>query len=114
MLAGWVCHSQSHPRIDRSRFTKIRPGMTLEEVEALLGAPAGSQSESMVPFDAGIYVEEAKRNLPAAAGCRYESWAGDCSLVVVQFGLDGKVAAKVYLNIGRVPLRDRVWQWTGW
>jgi outer membrane protein assembly factor BamE (lipoprotein component of BamABCDE complex) len=73
MLAGWVCPSQSHPRINRSSFTKIRPGMTLEEVEALLGAPAGSQSASVVPFDAGIYVAEAKRRLPAAAACRYES-----------------------------------------
>jgi hypothetical protein len=114
LLAGQVWLSQPHPRINRSSFTKIRPGMTLEEVEALLGAPAGSQSPRTELFNPEIYVADAKRSLPAAAACRYEWWSGDCSLVVVQFGTDGKATAKIYLNIGRVSLRDRVWQWTGW
>jgi hypothetical protein len=111
---GWVRFSPQRPRINRSSYAKIRPGMTLEEIESQMGSPAGTRTESEVGFDPHLYVEDAKARFPAVADCRYGSWAGNCAVVVVQFGPDGKVAAAEYQNIGKVSFRDRIWYWIGW
>ena len=40
-----VMRVTSRPRIDETAFQRIEHGMTLEEVEALLGGPPGNYSE---------------------------------------------------------------------
>ncbi len=73
----------SGARINQENFNKIKTGMTLAAVKAILGEPADSSSIDMVVISGGTAM-----------------WKGDGITINIQF-VNGKVIAKEFLKPGK-------------
>lgn len=103
-------------RITHENAEKLRAGMSLADVEALFGVPAGihtagDQWAFAFPMsEDNRRVKEAQRR-----GCTHLEWVGDDVGVEVFFEADGKVRAYDYLLPVRVreSLLERLCRWLG-
>jgi hypothetical protein len=75
-----------------SNFERIRTGMTLAEVERLLGETGNEINESFVPL---IVVGQPKQQKQVVSGGQYYRWENGNSYVIVSFR-KGLVAEKYY------------------
>lgn len=79
------------PELQSANFEGIRDGMTLSEVERLLGGPPGDYArphllgtETRMSFDAVII----------AGAVRHEVWQDDANFFEVYFDADGRVCGR--------------------
>jgi hypothetical protein len=91
------------PGLTEVNVRRLRPGMTLAEVEALLGGPA-PVTVDMLPV---AHDEE--------RGYRWlRHWKADCAAVDVQFFEDGRVMAAAGRGRPQPGSLARVRSWIGW
>ena len=91
-------------------FEKIQVGMTLEEVEAILGVPPGDYATKQHVYDLwggdGVVL-----------GLRHRiGWAGDEGAIHVILNPEGSVSHKLWLDlwfIGEVTFLDKLRGWFG-
>lgn len=92
-LAMAACANQ---KINRDNYNKVRTGMTLQEVEAIFGAP-GKKEEggdgSGVANQFGVDIPSAGAATRRPPGDTYVWERGD-NTITIFFGRDGKVTAK--------------------
>ena len=101
-------------------FYGIRVGMTLEQVEAILGGPerddGDGQWEFDVLFDQHVAVMGAD-GVPGKAGPLWDSpahkWAADQVIIRLWFDPEGRVTAGHAAPVRRLPVRliDRLRRW---
>ena len=97
-------------RINPESFEKIQVGMTLEEVEAILGVPPGDYATKQHVYDLwggdGVVL-----------GLRHRiAWAGDEGAIHVILSPEGRVSHKLWLDlcfIGEVTFLDKLRGWFG-
>ena len=87
-LALWLT-SPKH-RIDRQGYGKIQLGMTEEEVEDILGAPAGNHAISSLRATEELVMGETSHWLDESK-CTLKTWVSDSAEIGIWFSEDGKV-----------------------
>jgi hypothetical protein len=87
------------PGLTEDNVRRIRPGMTLAEVEALLGGPAADSFEMPADYPAFRWQRE---------------WREGGADVVVQFTADGLVMASAGRGRARPGILARLRSWMGW
>jgi SmpA / OmlA family len=87
------------PGLTEDNVRRIRPGMTLAEVEALLGGPAADTFEMPADYPAYRWQRE---------------WRAKGAAVEVQFTADGRVMAAAGRGRPRSGILARVRSWLGW
>jgi hypothetical protein len=87
------------PGLTEDNVRRIRPGMTLAEVEALLGGPAADTFEMPADYPAYRWQRE---------------WRAEGAAVDVQFTGDGRVTAAAGRGRPRSGILARVRSWLGW
>jgi hypothetical protein len=95
--------------ITEENYGAIRVGMTLEEVEAILGGPAGNYGfrvERIVQTHDDI-------DVPRLAECRYLQWIDSRQMVGVQFDADHRVVGKDLGDVTPLPLWRVPLVWLG-
>jgi hypothetical protein len=103
-FAAWLLWPRT--AITRENAAKIQQGMTLAEVQAVLGEPADPRGE-----DSALWPDDV---IPAGSRLVVgRFWVGDDVLVVVAFDRGGRVEAVRVLGRARVTLADRLRRWLG-
>jgi len=92
-------HGGSHERDGLVEVRRLRPGMTLAEVEALLGGPAADSFEMPADYPAYRWQRE---------------WREGGEVVVVQFFADGRVMAAQGRGRPQPGPLARLRAWLGW
>jgi len=87
------------PGLPEDNVRRLRPGMTLAEVEALLGGPAADTFEMPADYPAFRWQRE---------------WREGGDSVVVQFTADGKVMSAAGQGRPRSGPLARLRAWLGW
>ncbi len=89
----WCYHGQ----FSHCNFQKIAAGMTLREVEAILGSPGIEVRESELPgiVDWDAPVDSPKRIKPVIAGEKYYRWEDGARYILVSLN-NGAVREKNY------------------
>jgi hypothetical protein len=95
--------------ITEENYGKIRVGMTREEVEAILGGPAGRYG---FPGASIVQTHDAI-DVPRLAECRYLQWIDSRRMVGVQFDADHRVVGKDLGKVTPLPLWRRPLVWLG-
>jgi hypothetical protein len=97
--------------ITAQNAAKIEDGMTLAEVEAILGGPARNDSDLPDNFINDAFVVRNLRGRPPSAEKR---WATNISVVVVHFDDAGRVIQQVHFayDMERSPW-DKLRHWLG-
>jgi hypothetical protein len=110
--AAWCWLSTIPTGINRRGFDMIQPGMTRQQVEAILSGPPGDYRTIFVLDGSGPDPVPARRGTD---GYRDGVWSSDHGRIWVFFDADGKVADKACSDgIGQSPsLRERIRQWLG-
>jgi outer membrane protein assembly factor BamE (lipoprotein component of BamABCDE complex) len=83
MVFLWCLLACSGGKITQENFDKIKTGMTLAEVKAILGEPTDSSSVDVAVFSGATAM-----------------WQGEEATINVQF-MNGKVIAKEFLKPGK-------------
>jgi hypothetical protein len=101
MVAVGSCLLSPRPSaITEENYGKIRVGMTLEEVEAILGGPAGNygfRGQRIVQTREDI-------DVPRLAQCHYVQWIDSRHMVGIQFDTDHRVVGKDHGEVTPLPL----------
>jgi hypothetical protein len=95
---GFLC-SRPH-RINQAGFDRITEGMTLREVEEILGRPPGDYTDRRLPDFAMLDGHLDRWEMA-------EVWLSDEGVVVVVFDKDCRVARKAFIPEGEWP--ERPW-----
>jgi hypothetical protein len=111
LLADWVVSTR--PGITRANCSRIQPGMTLRDVEDLLGGPAN--------FEHPLIVDDGKGRVFAFGDdgeTVQRTWHDDHGMVDVSFGADGLARRAVFQRSEELtetpgPL-SRLRAWLGW
>jgi hypothetical protein len=84
-------------RFSQCNYERIRPGIALQEVEALLGGPGSELGEDQLPgmVDWTVPVDSPKRIEPVIAGERFYRWRDGSRYILVSFS-EGVVREKWY------------------
>jgi outer membrane protein assembly factor BamE (lipoprotein component of BamABCDE complex) len=93
--------------ITEENYAKIRVGMTREEVEAVLGGPAGNYgfySERIVQTRDDI-------DVPRLAECRYLQWIDSRHMIGIQFDAEHRVVGKDFGEVIPLPLWRQALVW---
>jgi hypothetical protein len=107
-LAGLLVWLNSRtPHINTQTFEQICPGMTVAEVEAILGVPPGDYTGGKVKIYHEEVREGVRRGNVVGPGDHYTEWVGEEIAVLVWLDDDGKVARKEWLDIRHVAPRRR-------
>lgn len=93
-------------------YKAIHDGMTLPEVEALLGGPEGDRSTYRTSFCLAMTAEECETFRSTSVT---KEWINDDALILVGFDQEERVAWKFCTANRGGPPRwlDRVWSWLG-
>jgi hypothetical protein len=102
------------PPISVETYERVRPGMTRQEVEELLGGPGGMREDLVrwvdnrsPAFGPGSDLINGKRGVP---GIRY--WYQDSGIIIVEFDADNRVADKQFLWVlGQPPAKGFTGSW---
>jgi len=127
LLTTWLFWPRTP--ITRGNATRIVEGLSLAEVEGILGGPARDESTGPAVIDGGHLLADAKRALESralervrwanadAAGDppRVQTWLSDHVMVIVQFDADGRVTAcdPFPVHPSRESPLDRLRRWLG-
>src|SRR5262245_159254 len=84
-------------------YDRIRPGMTLAEVEAAVGGPPGSYGV----FDPRVVQVRDDIDVRRLPECRYLQWVGPGFMVGVQLDAPGRVVGK---DLGEVVAQAPWWR----
>jgi hypothetical protein len=91
-VAGtWVLWPRP-PRVTRARFDRIQPGMTLADVQAIVGGPPADYRSG--PTTLGVGSREILAG--AARPAEVRTWKTDEATVVVSFDADGHAVVKSF------------------
>jgi hypothetical protein len=110
-VTDWALSLQ--PGVTEANLKRIRPGMTLAEVETLLGSrPVGEEDLYEVVrrdihhccLPAGWYARHAWRR----------HWRGPAGVAVIDFGLDGTLTEVTFAPASSASCLDRLRAWLGW
>jgi outer membrane protein assembly factor BamE (lipoprotein component of BamABCDE complex) len=77
-------------QVNSEAFNAIQDGMTEEEVEAILGSPAGEYTV-LIPW---LRPKVTYQKLRDTRGANTKYWAGETAVITITFDRDGKVHAK--------------------
>lgn len=133
LLGGYALLWWTAPPISRANFLRIEDGMTLAEVEGLLGGPPGDYStgdlepEAPTAEEAARFGSEAEARLSARALLRRyrgaadgsdghePGWVGDRALIVVRLDEAGRVAGRDFASVRPVaePPLAKLRRWLG-
>lgn len=91
-------------RVRREAFEHIRVGMTLAEIEAIVGLPPGDYTTRPSVIQcaadqedvAGAYFEYGSRDDPKR---RWREWIGDQGLIVVRLNAESKVSDSGFCDV---------------
>jgi hypothetical protein len=105
---GMICISLP-ARVAQRSAARVLPGMTLEEVEEILGSPLSYAGAVTTQYSAGPLV--LKRPVPLQVA----TWRGD-GYVEVRFDADGRVTRVDFLPdyLHRGPFRELRTYWQRW
>jgi len=92
--AGWLWFGRAGS-FSRWNYERIHPGMSLAEVEQLLGEPGESVEEQYVPHVVDRSVEP-RREKPVIRGEQYFQWRKGSLCIII--GLEDGVVAEKYFN----------------
>lgn len=94
LITAVTCWSNRTGIFSEANYERIRPGMTLAEVEHLLGGPGVEVSEPELPrtVDRTVPVDHPRRQKPVVSGDRYIQWKERYSFIIVS--LRGDVVAE--------------------
>ncbi|HYT90030.1 MAG TPA: hypothetical protein VEL76_15090 [Gemmataceae bacterium] len=94
------------PGVTEANVRRLRAGMTLQEVENLLGGPSGNYSR-IPDEEAGLWTIDPNRpDLNRQFFIGREVWIGDAVAVAVWFDAQGRVVRKEsYQTLNRGPLQ---------
>lgn len=110
LLGGWLTLWPSRPqhRISRESFARIQVGMTAQEVESILGVPAGDYATARVAI-----VECYDLRVPVDAV--QKQWTCDEGTILAFFYPADKVCVSRYFKVARVDesFVDKVRRWLG-
>jgi hypothetical protein len=102
VLALWP----RRPAITRANAEKIQMGMTLAEVEELLGGPA--RNESNMPDN---FINDAFEFHDCARPFEDKRWASPAYVVIVEFDDSGRVTGHFIFDFHGESLLDRLRRW---
>jgi hypothetical protein len=115
----WLLLPPLKSPVTRAAFERIRPGMTLAEVEEVLGGPPGHYETGEVDLDLSrgtgefFNIHLSMEVLLGKRQFRHEWWKGDEGLAWVCFDEQGRVVTKEFTPGRRVPSspweRVRLW-----
>jgi hypothetical protein len=123
-LAGTVVCAfvlgRARDSITEANYRRLADGMTRDQVEQILGGPAGDYSGGTADPTAPITIHDGERsysflNDDWGYWSRGEVWIGHEAAIRVTFDVDGKVCGSGYRFIGSIrisPLR-RLLRWFG-
>jgi hypothetical protein len=99
LLAGGLFLRLAYPRHDISPegYERIDVGMTLEEVEAILGGPPGDHTNGR--YEAPPYPVRGLAIDPNPPPGVWHDWWGERAAILVKFDLGGRVRDKVILQV---------------
>ena len=110
LLAGYLTLWRTGPqhRITRESFARIQAGMTEQEVEAILGVPAGYYATARVAF-AECY------DLRVPAGAVEKQWTCDEGTILVFFYPADRVCVSRFFQVAHVDesLLNKARRWLG-
>jgi hypothetical protein len=86
--AGWLMAPPTH-RVNERSFYKIQEGMTLKDIERILGGAPGGTS-----FADATEPRLSRQNGNSAAAVDFKSWAGGDNVLTVGFDKNGKAVFK--------------------
>jgi hypothetical protein len=119
LLFGMMLLVPTRPKpVNRAAFEGIKPGMTLAEVETLLGGPPGNYRSGEVDLDLSggspefDNVMNAMEVLLGERKVRHEWWQGDAGNAWVCFDEADRVVTKEFTPGKRVRRGFR--DWLGW
>jgi hypothetical protein len=106
VLGAWLLWP-SPSAITEENYDRLRPGMTLEEVEALLGGPAGNYGYH------GTRIVQTRDDIdvPRVHQCRYLQWVGARHMIGIQFDAEDRVIGKDLGEVTPLPLWRRPLSW---
>jgi hypothetical protein len=108
LLGGWLTLWPSSPqhRINRESFARIQEGMTEQEVESILGVPAGDYATARVAI-----AEDYDLRVPA--GAVQKQWTCDEGTILVFFYPADKVCVSRFIQVARVDesFLDKARRW---
>jgi hypothetical protein len=98
--AVWFCHF--YPDTAWSKLARVQKGMTVDEVQAILGRPAHEETWPRSPPD------------PPNCPC-YQVWDCGGRTIIVDYDRQGRVKAKLLgLKADHYTRLDLVLYWIGW
>jgi hypothetical protein len=115
-LAVWTATPRHH--INHVSYETIKAGMTAEQVEAILGAPAGDYLMGRAYYVAISGPDGGKRfpliKRPPIPG--RSTWYADAAVIEIDFGPDHRVVAKriSYPEVEQLTPLDHLRAWLGW
>jgi len=115
LLAGYVTLRLTAPprhRITQENIEAIRVGMSEDEVEAILGVPAGNYCSFECFYSYPAFARQEPTDLPG----NKKEWVGEDNCIRVRFDDSGRVAAMRYGHVlGRVsePFLTKLRRWLG-
>jgi hypothetical protein len=92
--------------ITPENYEMIRVGMTLEEVEGILGGPAGNYG-----LQSRIVQTREDIDVARLAECRYLQWIDSSHIVGIQFDAADRVVGKDLGEVTPPPLWQQPWIW---
>jgi hypothetical protein len=104
---GWVYWLEVRPGITRQNAARIQDGMTIAEVEALLGGPAGDYQTPGRPHTTYMY------HYAHPVGSVEKKWIGDEGLAIVAFDSEGRVVVHLYIDAADYSMHARLRRWIG-
>lgn len=101
LLAGYLALWVILPvdRIKREEFIKIRPGMTVEEVEEILGTPTGNDPDNLIiMFEGGPKSFASPDRFPPN---KLRQWVGRDHAILVELDEQGRVSDRYFGHTNR-------------
>jgi hypothetical protein len=103
LMGPLIWQALSQPRIDAERFEQILPGMTLTQIEKLIGGPPGDYTDGQVSITHGGL---------EGSSVVYKDWVGDEIGIAVRLDGEGKIIEKQSFPTGvRRPFLEKLRRW---
>jgi hypothetical protein len=110
-IAGYFVHAWlTKTRINRETFDRIEVGMTLAEVEDLIGVPPGNyetRQRRFIHFANETFILHLMADPPVA------TWSSNDGEITIRLSNDARVAHKDFEEIELESLQDTIWRRLG-
>jgi hypothetical protein len=118
LIAGAACWILTSPRSSQftAKFDMLKDGMNEEEVEAILGGPAGDyRTGETRPPEIGLFVVGPQHSWCPGTPLETKVWYGDDGDFTLYFNFQGEVVDKAFSPMELVdpPIREKIRRWLG-